>query len=223
MTTQQIVHVRSVHVSEDVPRGWWDGFHSSMLRSHWQPPTWDRTCPHCNARLMKGERNEWCCSGGKSVVPPLPPLPANMVVMLQDHGLSKDISALSRRLNNLFSFTAIGATGGFTQFATGPPSVSITGRTYHRLYDVTDARHSLHWYLYDKLERDECACHFDVPWQWIQGVKMDLERVNPYIGHLHRFNDVDDAEPRAIELTDISTNGDFAAIMHASNTTDVRP
>jgi hypothetical protein len=172
---------------------------------------------------MKGEGNDWCCSGGKSVVPPLPPLPANMAVMLQNHELSKDISALSRRLNNLFSFTAIGATGGFTQFATGPPSVSITGRTYHRLYDVADARHSLHWYLYDELERDQRAQQLNVPWHWIQAVKMDLERVNPYIDHLHQFNAVDDLQPHAIELTDVSTNGDFAAIMHASNTTDVHP
>jgi hypothetical protein len=138
---------------------------------------------------MKGKGNDWCCSRGKSVVPPLPALPANMAVMLQNDELSKDISTLSRRLNNLFSFTAIGATGGLTQFTMGPPSVSITGRTWH----------------------------------WIQAVKMDLERVNPYIDHLHQFNAVDNLQPHAIELTDVSTNGDFAAIMHASNTTDVCP
>jgi len=194
-----------------------------MQRTRWQAPVWNRSCPLCGARLLKGESNDWCCNRGKNRAPPLPLLPRNVTAALEDSELSKDISAISRRLNNLFCFTAIGATGGFTHFATGSATVSITGRTYHRLYDVSDAQHCLHWFLYDGFERVHQGLQYDVPTDWTHALRTDLDDVNPYVRHLQQFHEVPGTNPCALELTDVSADGDFAAIMHASNTTSIKP
>jgi hypothetical protein len=51
-------------------------------------------------------------------------------------------------------------------------------------------------------------------------VAADLDMCNPYVPQLRRFNSVPSG---ALELSDISCNGDFAAIMHGSNTTTIEP
>ncbi|KAG1730642.1 hypothetical protein EDD22DRAFT_1014616, partial [Suillus occidentalis] len=89
-------------------------------------------CEHCQARLLKGENNSFCCNNGTYIVPHLPPLPQNIADILNSTTLSQNISASSRHLNNLFSFTAIGSSKGFAHFRSGISSVAITGRTYHR-------------------------------------------------------------------------------------------
>lgn len=194
-----------------------------MSRNRWNTPVWDRRCNFCNALLLRGEDYDWCCHRGLWRIPPLPPLPPNVAVLLADLNESKDISTLSRRLNNLFCFTAIGASGGFTHFETGRSTVSITGRMYHRLYDINDTSHSIRWFIYDAAERFNHGLRFDVPSRWINAVAADLNHINPYVHHLQRFRDVTDSGPSALELSDFSADGDFAAIMHASNTTTVKP
>src|ERR1700724_448545 len=88
---------------------WWLTFPTKMRRSRWCPPIWDHSCPYCNAALLTGEGNDLCCNTGKHVVPRLPPLSTNICNIT----LQQNASSLSCSLNNLFSFTAIGATGGF--------------------------------------------------------------------------------------------------------------
>jgi hypothetical protein len=134
-----------------------------------------------------------------------------------------DLSTRSRRLNNLFCLTAIGATNGFTHFETGISSVSITGRTYHRIFDISDETHSLHWFLYDENERHNQGRDYSVPPRWIQALKNDLDDHNPYVSHLQAFKSVDDAAPAALELCDVSSNGDFAAVMHPPVSTRFKP
>jgi hypothetical protein len=202
---------------------WWTTFHANMQRTRWQAPVWNHSCPLCGALILKGESKDWCCNHGKWRIPPLPPLPPNIEAVLENRELSKDISGISRRLNNLFCFTAIGATGGFTHFHTGSSTVSITGRTYHRLYDVANSRHCLHWFLYDSEERVRQGLQYGVPQQWTCTVKTDLDNINPYVRTLQHFDVDSSANLSALELTDISVNGDFAAIMHASNSTMVKP
>src|SRR3984957_11574779 len=110
------------------------------------------------------------------MVPPWLPRPPHVSQNLQEASQTKNLSAQSRCLNNLFCFTAIGASKGFTHFDTGPPSVSITGRTYHRMFDISDNSHSLHWFLYDERERGNTANRFNVPLTWTNAFKFDLER-----------------------------------------------
>jgi hypothetical protein len=107
------------------PTLWWEHFSAAMRRSRWSPPTWRRTCQWCNCLLLTGELKGFCCNNKKWLLPALPPLPANLSLLLHDPQHSRGMSTASRRFNNLFCFTAIGATEGFTHFASGTASVSI--------------------------------------------------------------------------------------------------
>lgn len=202
---------------------WWAQFHGSMVRSRWQHPTWNRRCHHCHALLLKGEEKSFCCNNGRTIIPSLPPLPRRIQELISSPVASRQLSSSSRRLNNLFSFTAIGATQGFTHFDTGSASVSITGRTYHRVLDVTAPSHSFHWFLYDEREREAHGREWDVETTWTRAVRGDLDEVNPYVRQLQMFERVPSETTSALEIFDASSNGDFAAIMHAANTTTIRP
>jgi hypothetical protein len=52
---------------------------------------------------------------------------------------------------------------------------------------------------------------------------MDLEAHNPYVRHLRRFSCLPDTRITALELSDFSSGGDFAAIMHGANSTTLNP
>jgi hypothetical protein len=201
---------------------WWITFSSCIRRSRWQPPQWNNHCSFCNALLLSGEQNRFCCSNGRKIPPPLPPLPPRLLTISQD----RHMSSQSQRLNSLFSFTAIGASKGFQTFETGLWNVAITGRTYHRLFDISDTQHRLHWYLYDEMERFKEGKNRKIPSTWIQAFEDDMKEVNPYVHHLHQFSCTWNANPHActaLELSDITATGDFAAIMHTNNSVDVSP
>lgn len=214
-------HNNTQNSGENVP--WWDAFHDAHARSRWRVPAWSRMCRHCGALLLSGELPAFCCNGGKNIIPPLPPLPPQLSAIVSDATTSRGISAGSRRLNNLFSFTAIGATQGFAQFRSGPASVAITGRTYHRILDVGTPNHSFHWFLYDEREREASGQRWEVPVIWTRRFKQDLDQVNPYVHQLQQFHHVAPESTSVLELCDTSSNGDFAAIMHAANSTTIRP
>lgn len=64
------------------------------------------------------------------------------------------------------------------------------------------------------------AVEFGVHASEIQAITDDLNNINPYIHHLHQFRPWS-CKKRQLELKDYSANGDFAAIMHAYNFTDI--
>lgn len=144
-----------------------------------------------------------------------------MLPILQEAPMHRHLSAKSRALNNLFAFTAIGASQHFHHFETGPASVAITGRTYHRMFDIADTTHSLHWFLYDGAQRQAQGQKFDVPHQWTSAVDAALQNVNPYLTQLRRFSTLPSEQPTALELSDVSSHGDFAAVLHAANSTAI--
>lgn len=206
-------------------QAWWRTFKDYMAQSlrRMSPPTWDRSCNTCGAKLLKGEVSTFCCQGGNKRIPPLPPLPENIAAIASTDTSAAALSRYSRRLNSLFSFTAIGATGHFQTFRTGPANVAINGRTYHRIFDIADRQHSLHWYLYDENERESHGQHIHVPVQWTRALNADLANWNPYVRHLRRFDALPMGQTTALELTEASINGDFAAIMHSPNSTVIQP
>lgn len=57
----------------------------------------------------------------------------------------------------------------------------------------------------------------------IQAVSQDLRDVNPYVDHLQHFHSSSRHRHHILELKDFSTNGDFTAVMHALNSTDINP
>ena len=115
------------------------------------------------------------------------------------------------------------STQHFQHFASGPASIAITSRTYHRLFDITDNSHLLHWYLYNSLHRQEHGVTLEVPNDWTSAVDNALQTVNPYVQSLRRFSSLAGEGTNALEISDIGSNGDFAAIFHAGNTSNVQP
>jgi Helitron helicase-like domain at N-terminus len=194
-----------------------------MRRTRWKAPRWRRTCAKCRAFLLDGESVTFCCNKGKWFPPPLPALPPSIENVIENSPSRNTLSSRSRCLNNLFCFTALGATQHFQHFATGLASVAITGRTYHRLFDITDNTHSLHWYLYDSLDRRQHAETLNVPNDWTSAIDNALQSVNPYVRSLRRFSSLPSGTTNALELSDVGSNGDFAAILHAGNSSNIQP
>lgn len=150
-----------------------------------------------------------------------------MQLLLDNAAQRRHLSEFSRVVNNLFSFAGIGVTGKFEHFSTGaysgPPAVAITGRTYHLIRNTEYTDHSIHWFLYDEREREFKAQQFGVHATVIQAITDDLKAINPYVSYLHHFHQVSRRHRRTLELKDFTTNGDFAAVMHASNSTTINP
>lgn len=188
------------------------------------PATWNRCCPHCHALLLLTEKDNFCCGNGSRLLPALRPLPARLRGLLNSAQNAQHLMEFSRVINNLFSFAGIGVAGGFQHFqGAGPPAVAITGQTYHLIRNTKYADHLIHWFLYDKHQREFKAEQFGVHANIVQALSQDLCDVNPYVDHLQHFHQSSQHRHRMLELKDFSLNGDFAAVMHASNSTDINP
>ncbi|EIW78809.1 hypothetical protein CONPUDRAFT_60263, partial [Coniophora puteana RWD-64-598 SS2] len=88
-------------------------------------------CPHCGIDLLTGESPGFCCGPRGSrlnQVRPLPPLPPEYDVLLQDNR----ISTMSRILNLVFSFAAMETTHSFPHNDGPRGFLAIQGRVYHR-------------------------------------------------------------------------------------------
>ena len=110
-------------------------------------------CPFCHILLLTGERPGFCC--GKDgqyliTVPPLPPLPEQYAVFLDD----PQISSLSRILNLIFSFASLETTHQFPDINGPPGFVAIQGHVYHQVRP-SHSNSAVHWFLYDSFIRDK--------------------------------------------------------------------
>jgi hypothetical protein len=193
---------------------WWDRL--SMLTVHPFEQTWSIRCPHCSSLLLSTENTGWCCSKGRRAVPKLPPYPETFEHWLDSTTIR--ISAVSRRLNGLFAFSAIGATEGFVQFR-GFANVVVTGRVYHRLIDLLEGEHSMHWFLYDETSRSRKATDLRIPREAVDFVRHLLNTVNPYIHTVrHALNEVNsESIPVALELEHVPAEGELAAVINTQN------
>jgi hypothetical protein len=117
---------------------------------------------------------------------------------------------LSHYLNYLFAFSAIGTTSCFVPFQ-GLTNVVLKGQIYHKLRDLVDIGHSIHWFLYDETAQIKQAWNQSIPEETINIICQFLEQVNPYIYNLcHAMGQVqDESTPLAIELTipTVTTSG----------------
>jgi len=107
----------------------------------------------------------------------------------------------------------------------GLANVVLEGRIYHRLLDIADQGHSMHWFLYDEAARTEQARELSVPEGAVGTVCQFLEQVNPYVGHLrHAVSQVsDEATPLAVELTVPPAGGEIAAVINTEGLRHVSP
>ena len=129
-------------------------------------------------------------------------------------------SQFLRRLNNLYSFTAIGVTsGGFTP-AGG--AVAITGRVYHRILNPTEGEHSWRWFLVDGSGRAQEAERLAIPLEVVEATRVLLEDENPFLKTVRSAMMDTDAEAYTIFLDQPSTGGEIAAVVSAHNLAHVR-
>ena len=77
----------------------------NALRTSWRADP----CPHCGTLLLCSEATTWCCSGGRKVLPRLPPLPRRVQQMLDN--VPMQVAEHSRELNYLFALSAVGVSG----------------------------------------------------------------------------------------------------------------
>ena len=207
---------------KNVSQTWWGKFVPTMKRCRWSPPSWSRTCEKCSVLLLDVEDGTFCCNNRKWIVTPLPLLPPDLVNVIDNFPSKRQLSSHYRSFNNLFCFTTIGASCGFQHFDTGPTSVAISGCTYHRIFDIANTTHLLHWFLYDSLECEEQGKKFNISLDWTHAFEADIQTVNPYVHSLCCLSTIADSTPCALELMDIGQNSDFAAIFYAVNTISIR-
>jgi hypothetical protein len=184
--------------------------------------TWSNHCPYCSATLLSKEQVGWCCSNGKKRLPQLPAYPVAFQHYLNTR--PQLISPISRRLNNLFAFSAIGTTQGFVNFHS-LANVVLTGRVYHCLIDLSEGEHSMHWFLYDETAQDQHTTQQDIPSDFVQQVRALLESVNPYISEIrHILSEVEvESSPLAVELQHRPAGGELAAVINNHNLSIVNP
>jgi hypothetical protein len=201
-------------------RLWWEHLKQMRIWSFYQD--WSRRCSFCNIPLLSSERDGWCCNRGQRQLPSLPQCDLLLQQLLDLH--QGRVSQMSRRLNNLFAFSAIGTTGRFVPFR-GLANVVLEGRVYHRLLDIAEEGHSMHWFLYDEAARFMQAREQSVPQGTVEIIRHFLEQVSPYVRNLrHAVTQVnDEALPLAIELAVPAAGGDIAAIINTDSLRHVNP
>ena len=197
---------------------WW--YRLSMHKPQINTIEWSRVCSFCGSRLLHSESNGWCCNKGAYIRPALPDYPETVVTQLDAH--QAEYSLLSRRLNNLFSFTAIGVDGEFIPFR-GPANVALTGRTYHRILHLDKGEHSLKWFLYDEDGRRLAAAKNGVPDHMVKSLRQLLEDVNPYLRVIKRSISQAPEGPLNLILDQPVAGGEIAAVIDLSNLQKFEP
>ncbi|KAJ6477756.1 hypothetical protein C8R45DRAFT_833545 [Mycena sanguinolenta] len=145
--------------------------------------------------------------------PPLPSYPQEWDYFIDD----RKTAAISCKLNNIFSLTALGVYDGyFMKFLDGIAAVPLAGgRTYHRMFPAheLEGQHAIRWFIHDPWAMFMKAAEFDIPDSWIHSTLAGLERVNPIIAELEKLNVYDDDDDIALQIehADSITN-EIAAI-----------
>ena len=188
--------------------------------------TWGHHCPHCHILLLTGEKPGFCCGPNGSRlndVPPLPPLPNEFNIFLND----TNISASSRILNLIFSFASLETTHAFPQNRGPLGFFSIQGKVYHRVRP-THKNSAVRWFLYDGHLND--IPHSDlaatIPKHWINAATAALLRINPFVHGLRTLSVQANLFPTAqLTLSDSGGTPEIAAIISYENTTarQIRP
>ena len=98
-------------------------------------------------RLSCESQSSCCGSSDKpDFLITLPVIPAELSELV---ATNTELQQHSRKYNNLFAFSAIGATTGFKSVAGGPSNVILHGRAYHRMLPGNCTTGPLRWFLYD--------------------------------------------------------------------------
>ncbi|KAK0433783.1 hypothetical protein EV421DRAFT_1842712 [Armillaria borealis] len=202
------------------PGHWWDNV-AVLNTSKVQRNTlkWTRTCKYCGIKVLTNERTHddcfVCGPHGSHALPHLPPYPDEWQVFLAH----RQLGASSRRLNSLFSLTALGVyDGDFMHFKSGVAAVTLNGgRTYHRLIPAQEGQHAIRWFLHEPGQRYVQGAEQSIPKNWIDAALAGLQRVNPFVKELQNLQTQDD-EQMALHIEEPSSivGSDVAAVISLS-------
>ncbi|KAJ7925383.1 hypothetical protein B0H13DRAFT_1510214, partial [Mycena leptocephala] len=119
-----------------------------------------------------------CGPKGSHYQPPLPPYPDEWDYFIDN----RKTATISRKLNNIFSLTALGVyDGDFMKFPDGVAAVTLAGgRTYHQMLPAHEGQHAIRWFIHDPWAMFMKGAEFDIPNSWINSTLAGLERVNPF-------------------------------------------
>jgi hypothetical protein len=200
------------------PSEWWDRLAQNVVEV--ARFVWSHFCSWCGASLLSTEQDGWCCRQGKYKRTPLPPYPAYFSAELER--FPEKYSALSRRLNTLFAFTAMGTTGEFLHLP-APSNVVVTGRTYHRILHLDSGEHSLRWFLYDEGARSTAAGRERIPAHMLSAARQLMEQESQYLHEIRRAITMAEDGPLAVQLDQPVAGGEVAAIIDAQNLQTIAP
>lgn len=176
---------------------------------------WDHRCSFCHALLLDVEANGWCCRKGRWCLPPLREYPPYFTHFLATNGAL--LQAYGRRLNNLFSFSAIGYAGKQHHYSNIPQNVVITGRVYHRMLNRPEEQGSLRWFLYDEQGHRNSGERVGIPAHLTISCRQLLEEHNPYIHTLRHAIGTVQGPDYEIYLQQPVAGGEVAAIVNPYN------
>jgi hypothetical protein len=197
---------------------WWDRL--ATIEVEVNRFAWNHHCSVCHSWLLSVEDDGWCCRDGKYKRERLPSYPEPFSSELQRD--PERYSALSRRLNSLFAFTAIGTTGEFLPLP-APSNVVVTGRTYHRILHLDSGEHSLRWFLYDEQARSAAASRQHIPAGMLMATRNMMEHESEYLRQIRRAITMASDGPLAVQLDQPVAGGEVAAIIDAQNLQTISP
>jgi hypothetical protein len=126
-----------------------------------------------------------CGHAGAHLLPRLPPNPPEWDIFLG----STALGGLSRKMNNLFTLTAMGIdNGSWKKFNSGLSAVTLDGgRTYHRLIPAEEGEHPLRWFVYDMPTLHKQGQELQLRDSWVAAALAGLRRVNPFVNKLENL------------------------------------
>lgn len=130
------------------------------------------------------------------------------------------LGSFIRKLNGLFSFTAISVSSG--DFTPAYGAVAITGRVNHRILDPENGAHSWRWFLYDSTGRTTAADQLRVPQKVVDATCRMLEEFNPFLNKVRSAMTSTDASSYAVFLDKPSTGGEIATIVSAQSLASIQ-
>ena len=194
---------------------------------------WNRKCKHCGIEVsiyrhsgtvllrlwVQGLTNERlhdkcfvCGPNGNHFLAQLPEYPDEWNSFINDRRTAN----LSRKLNNLFTLTAIAVhDGDFMKFGPGISAVTLNGgRTYHRILSAREGQHAIRWFIHDPSAFLQQGSKFDIPQTWIDATLAGLNRVNPFIKELKHLRASNEDDNLALHIEQSDTNiHEIAAII----------
>ena len=169
------------------------------------------SCDICGAHILNTEAPGFCCGKGGKGDPVLVTIPEVPEALKKIYEGSADLRKNSRKYNNIFSMSAIGATGSFETKKTGGSNLILHGRTYHRMLNGNDESGPLRWFLNDGEYARASVSNIGADLNIVEKLRAILVDCNPLLQQFKRLAE-EPSEDARLELT-ISSNQEIAAII----------